>query len=260
MLWYNRLLTMDTQISRREMLKKMALALGAALFPPGAARASAGRVYLDVPFHWQHHTLSCEVAALRMAAHYFGAAWSEDELLRRMPVDAAQPQMVGDQVVWFDPNRVFPGNVNGWQLYQGGLREHPERTRGRLWGYGLHAPAIADLATRIGLRAEVLGGLGDVYETIDRGRVPIVIVPDGGRVDARKWVWYTPAGHAVRVMNREHSVVVKGYSAAHVWVNDPKGKIARYDRALFERAFSLLGSAVAVGRGHRIAPGKHFAL
>ncbi|HNS52733.1 MAG TPA: C39 family peptidase [Anaerolineae bacterium] len=250
----------EAEISRRDMLKKMALALGAAFLPAADAHASAGRIYLAVPFHWQHHTLSCEAAALRMAAHYFGATWSEDELLRRMPVDTAQPRLEGDQVVWSDPNLVFPGNVNGWQLYQGGLRERPERARGRLWGYGLHAPAIADMATRIGLSAEVLGGLGDVYESIDRGRVPIVIVPDGGRVEARRWAWYTPAGHAVRVINREHSVVVKGYSDGYVWVNDPKGQVARYDRGPFERAFSLLNSAVAIGRGARMAPVRHFAL
>jgi len=251
---------MASEISRREMLKQMALAFGAVFFPPVDARVSTDRIYLDVPFHWQHHTLSCEVAALRMAAHYFGAAWTESDLLQRMPMDPAQPQVIGGEVVWSDPNRIFPGNVNGWQLYRGGVREHPERARQRLWGYGIHAPAIANLATRIGLRAEVLGWVGDVYDSIDQGRVPIVIVPDGGVAEAEQWLWYTPAGRPVRVMNREHSVVVKGYSAAQVWVNDPKGKVARYDRDVFERAFSLLRSGVAVRAGYRMGPGRHYAL
>jgi uncharacterized protein YvpB len=251
---------MAFEISRREMLKQMVLAFGAALFPQVDSDVSAGRLYLDVPFHWQHHTLSCEVAALRMAARYFGVAWSEDELLRRMPADATQPQVVGDQVVWCDPNRVFPGNVNGWQLYRGGALEHPERARQHLWGYGIHASAIATLATRIGLRAEVLDSVADVYDSIDRGRVPIVIVPDGGVAQAQLWMWYTPHGQVARVMNREHSVVVKGYSAEQVWVNDPKGKVARYDREVFERAFSLLKSGVAIGPGHRMSPGRNWAL
>ena len=259
-MWYNVGQKMASEISRRAMLKQMALAFGALVFPQADSRARAGRIYLDVPFHWQHHTLSCEAAALRMAARYFGAAWSESEVLRRMPLEATQPEAIGDQVIWADPNRVFPGNINGWQLYRGGIHEHPERSRQRLWGYGMHGPAIADLATRIGLRAEVLHGISDVYDSIDRGRVPIVIVPDGGEAEARLWMWHTPDGQAVPVINREHSVVVKGYSGDQVWVNDPKGKVARYDRVVFERAFSLLRSGVAIGPGYRMAPGRYFAL
>ena len=251
---------MPPNISRRELLKKMALAFGAVLLPQTRTGAPSARVYLDVPFHFQHHTLSCEVAALRMVARFCGASWPEDELLRLMPTDPTQPRLVAGQVIWADPNRVFPGNVNGWQLYRGGIWEHPERARQRLWGYGIHAPAIANLATQIGLRAELLHEVGDVYDSIDRGRVPIVIVPDGGREEAVSWVWYTPSGQAVRVMNREHTVVVKGYNAEQVWVNDPKGKVALYDRDVFERAFGLLRSGVAIGRRARMGPGRFFAL
>lgn len=247
-------------ISRRELLKRMALAFGAVLLPQRRTGARAARVYLDVPFFFQHHTLSCEVAALRMVARFWGARWPEDELLRVMPADPTQPRLVAGQVIWADPNRVFPGNVNGWQLYRGGMQEHPVRVRQRLWGYGIHAPAIANLATRIGLQAEVFDDVSYVYYYIDRGRVPIVIVPDGGRPVAESWVWYTPDGHPVRVMNREHSVVVKGYNAEQVWVNDPKGKVARYDRDAFEQAFRLLRSGVAIGQRGRKGPVRLFAL
>jgi uncharacterized protein YvpB len=251
---------MASNIGRREFLKQMALACGAALLPQARSGARTARVYLDVPFLWQHHTLSCEVAALRMAARYFGVAWSEDELLGLMATDGTQPHVAGGQVVWADPNRVFPGNVNGWQLYRGGLGEHPERARRHLWGYGIHAPAIALLATRIGLRAELLHDPGDVYDSIDRGRVPIAIVPDGGKAEAESWMWYTPTGQPIRVMNREHSIVVKGYNAEQVWVNDPKGKIARYERGAFEQAFHLLKSGVAIGRRPRMGTSPTSAL
>jgi uncharacterized protein YvpB len=177
-----------------------------------------------------------------------------------MPTDPTQPRLESGQVIWADPNRIFPGNANGWQLYQGGMQEHPERARQRLWGYGIHAPAIADLATRIGLHAELFDDVSYVYHSIDRGRVPIVIVPDGGRLVAESWVWYTPYGQRIRVTNREHSVVVKGYNAEQVWVNDPKGKISRYDRHAFEQAFRLLRSGVAIGQRVRMAPGRLFAL
>jgi uncharacterized protein YvpB len=251
---------MAAEISRRDFVKGLACAFGMLSFPQARSRLFGARTYLDVPFLFQHHTLSCEIAALRMAARYCGIAWGEDELLRRMPAELTQPESVGGQVVWADPNRVFPGNVNGWQLYRRGVHEHPERARQRLWGYGIHAPVIANLATQIGLRAEILQDVREIYDSIDHGRVPIVIVPDGGLAEAVLWEWFTPAGWPVRVMNREHSVVVKGYNAERVWVNDPKGKVAHYDRAAFERAFSLLRSGVAIGRGFGIGPSRHFAL
>lgn len=241
-------------LTRRQLLRAGILAAASLLGPARGAGASSDRRLLSIPFHYQRHTLTCEMAALRMAAEYLGQELSEEALLRLMPVDERQPRDEDGIVVWTDPNRAFPGNYRGWQLYREGLREYPERAERGQWGYGVHAPVIAEVAVRIGLAAEVFDRPSAVYTAIDRRRVPIVIVPDGGREDAVLWSWYTPQGHRVDVMNAEHSVVVRGYDSKTVWVHDPKGKVWSYPRGQFERVFSFLHSGVAIGFGRRIRP------
>lgn len=234
-------------LTRRQFLRTGAMAAVSLLLPPSPAHTASDRRLLPVPFHYQRHTLTCEIAALRMAAEYHGQIWSEESLLTVVPIDERQPRHEAGSVVWADPNRTFPGNIAGWQLYRGGLQEHPERARMGQWGYGLHAPVIADLAVRMGLAAELFDRVEAVYAALDLGHVPIVIVPDAGRDQAVKWQWYTPQGKSVTVMNAEHAVVVKGYDSQRVWVNDPKGKVWSYPRDRFERAFALLSSGVAIG-------------
>jgi len=198
--------------------------------------------------------LTCEIAALRMAAEYHGRVWSEDVLLRLLPIVERQPRYESGSVVWADPNLAFPGNFRGWQLYHGGLDEHPERARVGQWGYGIHAPAIANLAVRIGLAVELFDRVEAVYDAVDADYVPIVIVPDGGRDKAVRWQWHTPRGEPVTVMNAEHSVVVRGYNDQTVWVNDLKGKVWSYRQDLFEKAFALLCSGVAIGPARIVTP------
>jgi uncharacterized protein YvpB len=246
--------TLHFNLTRRQFLRTGALAAASCLLPSASIHAASDRRLLAVPFHYQRHTLTCEIAALRMAAEYFGQRWQEDGLLTLLPVDECQPRYEGGRIVWADPNRVFPGNVGGWQLYRGGLERYPERAERGLWGYGIHAPAIAGLAARIGLPAELMDRVEAVYAAIDRGHVPIVIVPDGGRDQAITWQWTTPQGQPVTVMNAEHSVVVRGYDDQTVWVHDPKGKVGSYPRDRFERAFALLRSGVAIGPGARVTP------
>jgi len=233
-------------LTRRQFLRTGAVA-AASLLLPSPIHAASDRRLLPVPFHYQRRTLTCEIAALRMAARYHGQVWTEETLLTLVPIDERQPRQEGEEVVWADPNRTFPGNIGGWQLYRSGLQQHPERARMGQWGYGLHAPAIANLAVRLGLEAELFDQVEAVYAALDLGHVPIVIVPDGGRDQVVKWQWTSPGGDPVTVINAEHSVVIRGCDDQTVWVNDPKGKVWTYPRARFERAFALLGSGVAIG-------------
>ena len=241
-------------LTRRRFLKGGALVAASLLLSPFPTHADSERRLLPVPFHYQYHTLTCEIAALRMAARYHGQVWSEDDLLKLLPIEEHQPRYESGSVVWADPNLAFPGNFQGWQLYHGGLDKHPERARWGQWGYGIHAPVIADLAVRIGLAAEVFDRVEAVYDAVDADCVPIVIVPDGGRDRAVRWQWHTPRGKPVTVINAEHSVVVRGYSEQTVWVHDPKGKVWSYPRDRFERAFALLGSGVAIGPTYIVKP------
>ena len=241
-------------LSRRRLLKGGVLVIASFLLPSLHTHAASERRLLPVPFRWQEHTLTCEIATLRMAAEYHGHIWSEDALLKLLPVEERQPRYDSGSVVWADPNIVFPGNFQGWQLYHGGWARYPERARSGQWGYGIHAPAIANLAVRIGLAAEFFDRVEAVYDAIDDDHVPIVIVPDGGRDQAVRWQWHTPRGKPVDVINAEHSVVVKGYNDQTVWVNDPKGKVWSYRRDHFERAFDLLQSGVAIGPTRIVTP------
>ena len=239
-------------LTRRRFLQAGVVAAASLLLPPSPVRAASDRRLLPVPFHYQYHALTCELAALRMAAEYHGQIWSENGLLRLMPIDERQPRYEDGKMVWSDPNLVFPGNIWGWQIYHGGLAEHPERARRGQWGYGIHAPVIAEMAFRIGLAAELFDRVEAVYAAVDRGNAPIVIVPDGGRDRAIRWRWRTPQGKLATVINAEHSVVVRGYDSQTVWVNDPKGRVWAYPRDRFERAFALLRSGVAIGPARMI--------
>jgi hypothetical protein len=221
---------------------------------PASAPVDAERVYLPVPRFRQQRSLSCEMASLRMAAHYQTVVRSESELVRILPKDTTQPRFENKRLIWADANTVFPGNIRGWQLYHGGLRDQPHRARRHAWGYGIYAPGIAEVATQIGLTAEVFDQADYVYTSLDRGHVPIVIVPCSGRSTSRKWSWYSPKGDVVPAINSEHAIAVVGYNDRWVWVNDPLRKVSSYDRVVFERAFALLASGVAIGPPKKVVP------
>ena len=252
----DRVATLLSSLTRRQFLKGGAWIAASLALPSSPAHAASDRRLLPVPFHYQRHSLTCEMAALRMAAEYYGEVRAEDDLLKVMPLDKRQPRYEGSDLVWADPNLVFPGSFRGWQLFLGGLNEYPQRARKGQWGYGLHAPGIADVAVRIGLAAELFDEVGAVYTSIDAGRVPIVIVPYGGRDQAVVWHWHTPRDEMVTVINAEHSVVVRGYDQHTVWVNDPEGKVHSYPRDRFERAFAFLRSGVAIGSSCLVTPSK----
>jgi uncharacterized protein YvpB len=218
-------------------------------FATDGTRASVptDRVYLPVPQYHQQRSLSCEMAALRMAAQYHKVTRTETELVQLMPADTTQPKLSGGKVIWADANRVFAGNIRGWQFYYNGLSHYPQRSSTKGWGYGIHALGIAEVATKIGLQAEVFDKVDYVYKILDGGDVAVVLVPCSGRSTTRKWCWYTAKGTAVSVIDGEHAIVVRGYNGQRVWVNDPLGRVSVYERIVFERAFRLLSMGVRIG-------------
>lgn len=211
-------------------------------------------LYLAVPHFRQQRSLSCEVASLRMAAAFQGIVQSETDLVRLLPGEAAQPRTEGNHSVWADAERTFAGNICGWQLYAGGLQRYPHRARRGAWGYGVHAPGIAHVATQLGLEMHALDTLEHVFRSLDRGNPVVVIVPCGGRSTARKWTWYTPTGAGVLVIDSEHAIVVRGYDERSVLINDPLGGVASYARSVFQRAFDLLQSGVEIGPPRKVVP------
>jgi hypothetical protein len=210
--------------------------------------------YLNVPHFRQQRSLSCEMAALRMAAAFQGLAKSETELVQILPMDNTQPTTDKGRVIWVDADRVFAGNIRGWQFFYGGLSSYPKRARQGAWGYGVHALGIAEVATRLGLEAQVFDTVEHVFAALARGNPVVVIVPCSGKSTSREWTWHTRRGDAVHVINSEHAVTVRGFGERRVLVNDPLGGVASYTRGVFQRAFELMKNGVEIGPPRKVVP------
>ncbi len=155
--------------------------------PPHTAPAANG-VRLSVPLYGQQRTLSCEAAAARMIADYYGVVKSE---------------------WWFqsafglsdNPHAGFRGNVDG--------------VFGWIDDYGAHAEPVARALLGAGVNASVRYGMttDDLRAALDRG-APVI-------------VWTSPRGdfydrpEGYRLVPEEHTYVVVGYDAASFTVYDP---------------------------------------
>jgi len=155
--------------------------------PPQSAPASNG-VRLPVPLLGQLRTLSCEAAAARMLAAYYGIDQSEGWFLTAFGASA-------------DPHVGFRGNVDG--------------TFGWIDDYGVYAEPVARALMGAGVIATVRYGL--TYEglraALDKGSP--VIVWTSPRAD----YYDMPEGY--RLVPEEHTYVVVGYDSSGFIVHDP---------------------------------------
>jgi uncharacterized protein YvpB len=141
---------------------------------------------LNVLFHKQEHSLSCEAATLKMVLDYHGLNFHESDLLKLMPFDTT-PRTAD---VWGDPDKGFVGDIDG-KMGQD--------------GYGIHANALAELA-RNWKKAEVIknGTAQLLAKHISEGR-PVIT-----------WGF---VGRGIE-MNWKHTRVVYGYKGT---INHPEG-------------------------------------
>jgi LysM repeat protein len=155
--------------------------------PAQSAPAVDGKL-LTVPLYGQQHSLSCEAAAARMLAGYYGVSQSE---------------------WWFqtafgesdDPHVGFRGSVDG--------------VFGWIVNYGAYAEPVARALLAAGVNANVRYGLtyDELRAAIDRGAPVIVWTSPRGDV------YDVPAGY--RLVPEEHTYVVVGYDSTGFTVNDP---------------------------------------
>ncbi|OGE73974.1 MAG: hypothetical protein A3I07_04340 [Candidatus Doudnabacteria bacterium RIFCSPLOWO2_02_FULL_42_9] len=154
------------------------------IFQSGAVNGHAITTRLDVPFHRQEHSLSCEIAALKMALSAYGLDIPESELIDRMPFGPMNS----------DPNEVFVGNIDG---------------RMPTTGYGVYWSPIAKVGNAY-LRSEIFqASPATVAEHINAGR-PIVMwgyFGRGSRID-----WTTPEGKRIPAVMGEHARTIIGFS------------------------------------------------
>lgn len=174
-----------------------------------ASATPAAKLVLRVPIYKQQHDLSCEAAALRMALATFGTQMSEDGILAAMPRDTTSRKVVGDTVVWGDPDVGFVGKWDGTFLQD---------------GYGVYEAPIADLAMSYGFQATRHGKNVDpkqLYASLRDGMPSIVWMPYGLTVKGRG-SWQTPAGKKVPYVVTEHAVALAGIDERGVYYADPQ--------------------------------------
>jgi LysM repeat protein/uncharacterized protein YvpB len=155
--------------------------------PPQTAPAADG-VRLAVPLYGQLRTLSCEAAAARMLADYYGVSQAETWFL-----DAFGSSD--------NPHAGFRGNVDG--------------AFGWIDNYGTYAETVVRALLGSGVNAAVRYGMSydDLREALDRG-APVIVW-----TSSRGDYYDMPEGY--RLVPEEHTYVVTGYDSAGFSVNDP---------------------------------------
>lgn len=150
-------------------------------------------VQLPTAVHRQEHSLSCEIATLKMALQTVGVNVSESELIALLPFD----QTPKGRGIWGDPNQGFVGNIDGKMLVD---------------GYGVYWDPIAKLGLRY-RRTEIIRGSSppDVAQHIANGR-PVIVWGNYGR--PKMYSWKTVDGSPITAVNGEHTRIVTGFNGS----------------------------------------------
>jgi uncharacterized protein YvpB len=177
---------------------------------------------LDAPVYQQAHSLSCESSAAAMAANFYGVGVTEETIIAALPKHD-------------NPHLGFRGDIDG---PYGGIAD-----------YGVYAEPIRQILAQLGLGVEHLtGGVEEIKAEIRRGHVVIAWITYNLQVETPQQVT-TSDGQIVTLVPYQHVVLVTGYNASGLWVNDPySGTQAFYLEAEFRRSFAYLGNmALVVG-------------
>ncbi|MFN8551881.1 MAG: C39 family peptidase [Candidatus Obscuribacterales bacterium] len=150
-------------------------------------------VKLPVPFFPQEHSLSCEIACLRMALNYQGAHVSEQELIKVMPFDATTKK----GRTWGDPNKGFVGDIDGEMCVN---------------GYGVYWEPLA-LVGQHWRKTEIIeeGTAQDLASNLTANR-PVIIWGHSGTGVSHSVEWETPLGKKISALQDEHARVVTGFA------------------------------------------------
>lgn len=184
-------------------------------------------VKLSVPVYLQQHTLSCEVASLKMTLAYKGITKSEDELLAEVGVDNT-PHIGG---TWGNPYMHFVGNVNGKQLST---------------GYGVYWGPIERVAKMYGnATAFQKGNIKMITDAVNAGNPVIIWVYSKSGAPTH---WTTPDGTYIFAVAGEHTVVAVGYvgpagNPSQIIVNDSLVGQSYWSRSYFEGKWATFNQA-----------------
>lgn len=186
---------------------------------------------LAVPFFFQQHGLSCEVAALKMALAFRGVSVSEETLLSQVGVDSTPHQ--GN--VWGDPYNAFVGNVDGKEMVD---------------GYGVYWGPIARVAGMYRGGSFSFSGwsIDKLTGQIKAGNPVVIWVYAAGGWPTS---WSTPDGVSVYAVRDEHAVTVVGFvgsseNPSEIIVNDPLIGQVYWSRAVFDKKWGIFGQSGVV--------------
>ena len=153
-------------------------------------RIAGGSVFqLPADYHRQEHSLSCEIASLKMALSALGFNVAESELLAKMDFDSS-PKTASS---WGDPNLGFVGSING---------KMPET------GYGVYWDPIARLASAYTLAETAQFDAKKLAEELKNGH-PVIAWGFVG--SGKRMFWTAPSGRKIDAVQGEHARTVVGY-------------------------------------------------
>jgi uncharacterized protein YvpB len=189
-------------------------------------------IVLDVPWIGQNPELprGCEVTSLAMLARDAGLPVRKTGLASQI----AKVPYLSDGLHG-NPNDGFVGDMY--------TLKKP--------GYGVyHAPVMSLARRHLGSRAIDLSGPNTTLYTllthVARHR-PVWVITNATFAplpSSAFETWRTSSGN-VRITWQEHSVVITGYDAGHIYINDPldgqHGKNKRVDRTNFRLAWEQMG-------------------
>jgi len=144
-------------------------------------------VKLNIPFHHQEHSLSCEVAALRMALLAKGADVAESTLISQLP----------SEPMWGNPHRGFVGDINGKMLKT---------------GYGVYWGPIATIGANYRPTQSFEDATASFLATEIQNGNPVIIWTHIGRGRWPKWI--APDGTPILGIPGEHTQVVIGFTGS----------------------------------------------
>lgn len=173
---------------RMFLLKSFIIVVGLITFP---TFVFAQQTSINLDEHRQEHSLSCEIATLKMALSAHDISVPESELISYLAFDST-PKSSG---VWGDPNKGFVGSIDGQMLVD---------------GYGVYWDPIAAVGKKYA-QTEILknGSVQQLAQQIKNGN-PVIIWGYYGSTQ-KNFSWQTPQGKAIQAVDGEHTRVVYGF-------------------------------------------------
>ena len=148
---------------------------------------------LDIKFHRQEHSLSCEIAALKAILDWRGLAISENELLKSLAFSERGPRQAGN--IWGDPDLGFVGDIDG---------SMPNI------GYGVYEKPIYELSIKFrNAQIPENATLTQLIDELQAGNPSIVWGISGSRKDIS---WKTKEGKIIKAVMGEHTRVLMGFT------------------------------------------------